>query len=728
MVISMAYPSTSCWATFGRPSGADSAKAWVRDARRLCHGPGAGLPAGARSTRRAQARKLRRQARARCLGAAALAAAAERCVYVDGGQQSAPKKIVKNRAWLTAHREEIQRQRDRWNRVESRWSWARLLVFLVGVVPWFVWAATPLVPAVVTACAAVLFWWTVRRHLASHAERELRDGMLTVLDEAQQRCGGALEVIRFAERPTEVSDEALSLTPVLDPGPTWSLTDQERDDLDVFAPVGLFGLLNRTSSGLGARRLRDMLDHMCMSPERIVARQKTVHWLEEHPAERIRLMGAAVQLRNEEKRLVGFVRAVHQARRLELFLPVAVLRWWGVVATVLIVFALGHLFVGHFGWGWLLAGVLAVNAVVRQRIGGTLSEALAPWRDVTWGAQGFLIAARQGAADLPHETELAELRECLAAAVGRGKLASLCRRIGWAEHGGGLHVALNYVALYDLHVAAAILKRAVPHREALLTGAAALADLEALASLACFAAEQPVTCYPTPTGEARVEIVDGRHPLIAPPRIVPNSVRLTPEVRMWVVSGSNLAGKSTFLRMVGVNVWLAQIGSAVVAREMSWSPLRLISDLRARDNLAEDESYFLAEVRHLRRMVLPPDGPGVLLGLIDEPFRGTNSEDQSAASVAVLKHLLESSNLVLLATHDRHLTELADGAAVRNFHFREDLSSAGMVFDYHLYDGPARTRNALRVLEREGYPPRILADAQAWLSQSTEEGSWDRTR
>ena len=96
--------------------------------------------------------------------------------------------------------------------------------------------------------------------------------------------------------------------------------------------------------------------------------------------------------------------------------------------------------------------------------------------------------------------------------------------------------------------------------------------------------------------------------------------------------------------------------------------------------------------------------------------------------VAVLKHLLESSSLVLLATHDRHLTELADGAAVRNFHFREDLSSAGMVFDYHLYNGPARTRNALRVLEREGYPPRILADARAWLSQSTEEGSWDRMR
>jgi DNA mismatch repair ATPase MutS len=207
---------------------------------------------------------------------------------------------------------------------------------------------------------------------------------------------------------------------------------------------------------------------------------------------------------------------------------------------------------------------------------------------------------------------------------------------------------------------------------------------------------------------------------------VPNDVRLTPASRMWVITGSNMAGKSTFLRMVGVNVLLAQIGSPAVAREMTWSPLRLMTDLQARDNLAEDESYFLAEVRHLRRMVVPPEESGVLLGLIDEPFRGTNSQDQSAASVAVLRHLLRSATLVVLATHDRHLTRLDTDQAVMNFHFREDLSSAGMVFDYHLHEGPAQTRNALRVLEHEGYPPAILADAHAWLSRTVEADPWCR--
>ncbi len=647
---------------------------------------------------------------------------------MDGGRQSAPKKIVENRAWLTAHREEIQRQREHWNRVETRWSWLRLLVFLVGVVPWFIWGAIPLVPAVVMGCAAVLFCWVVRRHHRSRGERELRDGMLMVLDEGQRRSGGTLEVIRSADRPPEVEDEALSLPTVLEPGPTWSLTDQERDDLDVFGrPLGLFGLLNRTSGSLGARRLRDTLDQLCLSAERILARQEAVRWLERRRAERVRLMGAAALLRNEDKRLAGFARAVYQARPLKLFLPTPVLRWWAVLTTAAAVFAIGGLLFGQFIWGWLLFGVLLANALILRRIGAALREALTPWRDVAWGARGFLIAARQGAVDLPEQTELGKLRECFVKVVERGELPSLCRRLGWAEHGGGLHVVLNYVGLHDLHVAAAILKRVVPHREVLLTGLAALADLETLASLACFAAEQPIVCYPTPATEVGVEIVEGRHPLIVPQRVVPNNAKLTPNSRIWIVTGSNMAGKSTFLRMVGVNVLLAQIGSAVVAREMSWSPLRLMTDLQARDSLAEDESYFLAEVRHLRRMVLSPEGTGVELDLIDEPFRGTNSQDQSAASVAVLNHMVKSSNLVLLATHDQHLTKLADGGVVSNFHFREDLGSGGMVFDYHLYDGPARTRNALRVLEREGYPPRILADAQAWLSQPTEEGSWDKT-
>ena len=164
-------------------------------------------------------------------------------------------------------------------------------------------------------------------------------------------------------------------------------------------------------------------------------------------------------------------------------------------------------------------------------------------------------------------------------------------------------------------------------------------------------------------------------------------------------------------------------GCPAAARELRWSPLRLISDLRARDSLAKDESYFLAEVRHLRRMVLPPPSDTAIMGLIDEPFRGTNAQDQSAASIAVIRRLLTSGNLFLLATHDRNLTVLADGECARNYHFRENLSSDGMIFGYVLHEGPAPTRNALRILEREGYPPELVRQAYAWLGEQPPDRS-----
>ena len=169
--------------------------------------------------------------------------------------------------------------------------------------------------------------------------------------------------------------------------------------------------------------------------------------------------------------------------------------------------------------------------------------------------------------------------------------------------------------------------------------------------------------------------------------------------------------------MVGVNCLLGQLGTAVAADAMTMTPVRLITDLRVRDNLARHESYFLAEVRHLKRMVEPTDDPAPILGLIDEPFRGTNSEEQVAASLAIIDHLTRLVNLTLLATHEDRLTFLAEQlATARNHHFHEQLSEQGMVFDYRLRPGPATARNALDVLVRERYPTELIEDARRRLA------------
>ncbi|MBW7904643.1 MAG: hypothetical protein LC135_08510 [Phycisphaerae bacterium] len=631
-------------------------------------------------------------------------------------------RAARHREWLLAHRDAAQSDQARAAALESRWSWARLLFFFGGLGLWVPLGSQPWLAGLLCAAAGVAFVVAVRRHEAARAAREFCDRVLVVIDESVSRCGGQVVLVRGWEQPGDATGATSRLSAVLDDGACWELTDQERDDLDLFArPVGLFGLLNRTSTHVGARRLRDRLNHPMLSPERIRARQASVEWLAGHPAERLRLLAAAAALRKEDARLARFVSAVSEAAALRLPLSPGLVLGWSNVTLGLLAVLVVQLMLGQLLWGWALLPLLAVNTLLYALLAGGLQAALAPWRDVAWAARGYLSAAQQAAADLPADApELGLLRARLSA-VARGEvLPAICARLGWTESGGLIGLLINTVAFSDLRVARALLARVVPQRAALLAGVSALADLESLLSLACFAYEQPVVCWPVPVRGVRLDCVGGRHPLVAPERVVPNDVRLDAGERIWIITGSNMAGKSTLLRMIGANLVLAQLGGPVTAERFEWSPLRLITDLRARDNLAASESYFLSEVRHLRRMVVPPAGDTPILGLIDEPFRGTNSHDQTAASRAVVLHLLNTGNLFVVATHDRWLTELADGVAIRNRHFRENLDHGrdgrppAMVFDYRLHDGPATTRNALLVLEREGYPAELLAQAHAW--------------
>ncbi len=622
------------------------------------------------------------------------------------------------RAWMTLHRAELEQWYERWRASEIRWSWVRLIMFFAAVLALYMLRETAPVALVATAACVVLFGAAIRRHHAMQSRREFGERLLEVADESLQRCGGRLTIVRDGERPRDPDDAACLVPTILESGPVAPLTEQERDDLDLYAsPVGLFGLLDRASTPAGARRLRDLLERPCLSTERITARQACVRWLNDHAPARVRMMAAAAGLRRHDKRLEGFIRAVRQAKPLS-FSGVA-MRLWSVPSAIFTVVALTNTGLGQYRWGVAWMVLMAINVLMLMPVYRSLREAIAPWRELPTTVRAFLSTIDQAAKDLPDETELSLLRDRFSAVVAPAVLPVLCRRLGWTDTGGFIHVLCNVIFFYDLHVAHAVLRRVVPNRDALIDAAGALADLEALCGLACFGWEQPVTCTPTPSSEPTLAIVGGVHPLVDPEEVVANDVHLTPAARTWVITGSNMAGKSTFLRMVGINVVLAQIGADATAREMAFQPRRPITDLRIRDDLSKHESYFLAEVRQLRRMLAPQDDTP-LLGLIDEPFRGTNSEERIAADVAVVGHLIDSAHFFLVATHEQQLAELAEQTSAQNHHFHEDLTDGGAVFDYHLRPGPATARNALRILEREGYPATILERAQGYLRESSE--------
>lgn len=635
------------------------------------------------------------------------------------------REFATGQRWITRHRQVIKRQRVRDKAAETRWTWSRLLMFLGAAVVAFSLRHAP--TQAVAACGSllVLFAVSVGYHRRALERREFADRLLIIIDESLQRCGAQVTLVRSFDRPTDPMEQAACLNPIFDDGSTWTLTDQEREDLDVHVPpVGLFGLLNRTSTAIGGRRLRDMIDHPLVSIDRILARQEAVRWLDQHPTERFRMMAAAVTLRERRETLDSFVTATRQATPLPTYYQSPLLRIWSIGSGLFTLVAIAQTSLGRYGWGAAFLALLAINGLVCLRMRRTLNAVVGAWRDLGPVAECYVAAADQAAHDLPDTTQLQVLRQRCQAVVRRDILPSLARRLRWTERGGMLYDAINALMFYDLHVASAILGRVLPNREALITGLKALGELEAFMSLACFASESAsggATCYPKPAEDLTLAIKTGYHPLIDPKHVVPNDVTLTTATPMWIISGSNMAGKSTLLRMVGTNVLLAQIGTVVMARDMTWAPMRIVTDLRANDSLAASESYFLTEVRHIRRMVLPPDGDTPMLGLIDEPFRGTNSEEQVAASLAVAQHLLESNGLFLIATHERRLMQLAERTAAQSFHFHENIDGDRLVFDYHLYAGQAMTRNALSVLEREGYPPAVVAQARNWLASSPKD-------
>jgi DNA mismatch repair ATPase MutS len=289
---------------------------------------------------------------------------------------------------------------------------------------------------------------------------------------------------------------------------------------------------------------------------------------------------------------------------------------------------------------------------------------------------------------------------------------------------GIMHFVVDLLVLWDVQAVAMIESVTIKHRQALLDTIDALGEAEFIACLGTYAWEERGTVQPIVDDDApHLEIVDGRHPLIDRESAVANTLRLGAPVRTWIITGSNMSGKSTFLRMTATNALLAMIGSRVPAAAMRLSPLEILTDLRIRDDLSRKESYFLAEVRQVRRMVDAARAGRPILTLIDEPFRGTNSGERVAAASAVVRSLIAGSGLHLVATHDAALTALGDCDRAANYHFEEQFENDGLVFDYRLRDGQARTRNALRVLAVEGYPKDVVEDARntaAILAQAEE--------
>lgn len=597
---------------------------------------------------------------------------------------------------------------------DERFAFARLAIFGAGLlavvliwrstIAWW-WIAVPV----------LAFVWIMRRH-----------------DQLRQARDNALRVIRLYEAGLARLDDRWAGTGesgerFRDDGHVYA------NDLDLFGRGSLFELLSQARTRTGEETLARWLTTFADERE-ILARQQAVAEL--GPGldlrERVALAGADVRSSVKTDRLLEWAEG-----RLE---PSGALRaatWVFTAAT-----AIGMAFLIATGIWAPLGVVLLLQVVVFRQFRSQMNEIVSasdPEATANFVADALTHRVRDldVVAELLHALEreqftgerLVNLRDRLntdgvpaSATIRRlrrmAQLHDLERNVlilpAMLFLFGYIGTALNLAALFQLvrpHVAVAVDSWRRRYGSQVREWLQSVAEVEALMSLASYRYERANDPFPeivTTAGVAGTHaFFDGTqlgHPLLPGSTMVRNDVRLTNGTQLLVISGSNMSGKSTLLRTVGVNVVLAMAGAPVRATSLRLSPLAMGATLRIQDSLQEGRSRFYAEITRIREITDLAKGPVPLLFLLDEIFHGTNSHDRLVGASGVLQGLLECGAIGLITTHDLALTAVADRLTPRaiNVHFEDWFEGDQMQFDYTMKPGPVTRSNAIALMRAVG--------------------------
>lgn len=473
------------------------------------------------------------------------------------------------------------------------------------------------------------------------------------------------------------------------------------NDLDIFGKGSLFELISTARTGPGERTLAQWL----LSPapqEEARARQDSTRELKLRLdlREDIALLGEDVRagVHSDSVANWGLQPAVPFARGLR---PIAFLLSIAAIVTLIGFYA--HL-LPLFPFFLVLVCNLSLMFALRERTGRVLTGIGTSAQDL----QVLSLVLTRLEAEHFDSSRLKQIREDLQTrgwAASR-RIARLARWIEWLDSGDHLLVRIIRPAvLWNEQCSLAIEAWRNENGREIGRWLRAVGDFEALSSFASLAFERPEWSFPELVAEpARFEARGLRHPLLTWSNCVPNDLSLGHNLRLMIISGSNMSGKSTLLRSVGLNAALAWAGAPVPAAELVISPLQVGASLRVADSLQDNKSRFYAEITRLRRIVdLSKQNPTALF-LLDELLSGTNSHDRRIGASAIVHNLVENGAIGLITTHDLALAEIeADlGSSAQNLHFEDRIVNGAIEFDYRLRPGIVTRSNALELMRAVG--------------------------
>ena len=488
----------------------------------------------------------------------------------------------------------------------------------------------------------------------------------------------------------------------LDDGSSFSNSKGYAEDLDIFGPRSLFHLLNRCTTAHGKEYLATLLQQPLSDPANITARQQAVQFLSNQTDKRQLITAHGLLHAEAEGNLHSIAEWLQPATDLHKKKWLQIVRWILPLYTIpcfLYYIATGNIL-------YVAIGVIAtwlITARYAKYIHGQ-HQLISKKQSILEQYAGILktfVTIETGSSAV-----LKQLQQTAGNAhSAMGKLAKLSsffdQRLNLL-----VNIFLNSLAMYDMQCILALEQWKDRHKNDFNHWLHAVGDIECLNALACFAFNNPHFAYPQVNQNETlyVKAEQMAHPLIPATECVANDFEAGKNNRLLLVTGSNMSGKTTFLRTLGANLILAQCGAPVCATAFIFTPMEILTSIRVNDSLQEHTSYFMAELKRLQQIILQLQQNKPALVLIDEILRGTNSEDKTHGSEQFIKQLLEYNCITLFATHDLTLASLENEykSVISNYCFESIIQNNTLHFDYKLQPGVAKNKNASFLMKKMG--------------------------
>ena len=485
----------------------------------------------------------------------------------------------------------------------------------------------------------------------------------------------------------------------VDPSHTYSF------DLDVFGKKSLFQAINRTCTKIGKNTLAQWMQTHLRKKSSIEERQACVKELALHPEfrEEFAIIGNLNQTSSEDEiNIHDWANSDEQLTR-SIWAKILV---WGVPTTNIILLTAGFFNILSFNWFGIVffcfitfsfsvvkrATILQEEYAEKLMILNTYAQLIALMEKQNWENPKLrqLVSSLQIDGHSPSEA-LKQLSK---------ELSRLDLR-----NNQFLYVILEGSLFFQLRQMVRIEQWKIRYGKHLEKWIQTVGEIDAFCSLANFAYNHPQYCYPTISNQPFCfNAKEMGHPLMPVEQCVTNDATIPSRPFFLIITGANMAGKSTYLRTIGTNYLLACIGLPVCCKELTLYPSQLITSLRTSDSLSENESYFFAELKRLKRIIDLLNNGEELFIILDEILKGTNSTDKQKGSFNLIKQFILTKTNGIIATHDLLLGELASQFPehIKNYCFEADITNDQLTFSYQIREGVAQNMNACFLMKKMG--------------------------